>query len=169
MNPQQIFGLQVVLSFLVYGLVAKWYVGPRLAALPVRTALQPLLVLHAFRHLGMVFLVPTVVGGALAPSVAVAAAYGDLLAGLLALAAIATLRARADVALPLTWVFNVVGLVDLVNAFYQGLSHDVQLGAAYYIPTFIVPALIVAHLMIFRLLLRRREGAGTHLPAPSHM
>jgi len=32
MNPQQIFGLQVLLSFLVYGLVARWYVTPRLAS-----------------------------------------------------------------------------------------------------------------------------------------
>jgi hypothetical protein len=154
MNSQQIFGLQVALSFVVYGLVARWYVSPRLMALPLGIALQPLLVLHAFRHLGMVFLVPTVVGPALPASFAVPAAYGDLLAGLLALAAIATLRARSSIAIPLTWLFNVVGLLDLVNAFYQGLSNNVQLGAAYYIPTFIVPALVITHLMIFRMLVR---------------
>ncbi|MGH7396822.1 MAG: hypothetical protein ACRELW_04730 [Candidatus Rokuibacteriota bacterium] len=125
MNPQQIFGLQVALSFVVYGLVAKWYVAPRLSARPLGTALPPLLVLHAFRHLGMVFLVPAVVGAALPASFAVAAAYGDLLTGLLALATIAALRAGAGLAIPLTWLFNVVGLLDLVNAFYQGLSHDV--------------------------------------------
>jgi hypothetical protein len=72
------------------------------------SALQPLLTLHAFRHLGMVFLVPTVVGSPLPASFAVPAAYGDLLAGLLALAAIVALRARARIALPLTWVFNVI-------------------------------------------------------------
>ena len=65
MTAQQIFGLQVLLSFLVYGLVARWYVTPRLAPLPLHAALQPLLVLHATRYLGMVFLVPTVVGPAL--------------------------------------------------------------------------------------------------------
>ena len=169
MNTQQIFGLQVLLSFVVYTFIARWYVGPRLAPLPIGQALQPLLALHAFRHLGMVFLVPTVVGGTLPPSFAVAAAYGDLLAGLLALAAIVALRAGAAIAIPLTWIFNVLGLLDLVNAFYQGLSHDVQLGAAYYIPTFIVPALVVTHVMIFRLLRRHPPGAGGHLPAPSHM
>jgi hypothetical protein len=154
MNSQQIFGLQVLLSFLVYGLVAKWYVTPRLAPLPLETALQPLLVLHALRHMGMVFLVSTVVGPSLPASFAVPAAYGDLLAGLLALAAIVALRARSRIALPLTWMFNVIGLLDLVNAFYQGLAHDVQLGAAYYIPTFVVPALVITHVMIFRMLVR---------------
>jgi hypothetical protein len=153
-NGQQIFGLQVLLSFLVYGLVARWYVTPRLAPLPREAALQPLLVLHATRHIGMVFLVPTVVGPALPASFAGPAAYGDLLAGLLALAAIVTLRARSRIALPLTWVFNVVGLLDLIYAFYQGLRHDVQLGAAYFIPTFIVPALVITHVMIFRMLVR---------------
>jgi hypothetical protein len=154
MTTQQVFGLQVMLSFMVYGLVAKWYLSPRLASLPLPAALQPLLVLHAFRHLGMVFLVPTVVGPALPASFAVPAAYGDLLAGLLALAAIGALRARSRIALPLTWVFNVIGLLDLVHAFYQGLANDVQLGAAYFIPTFVVPALVVTHVMIFRMLVR---------------
>jgi hypothetical protein len=169
MTTQQIFGLQVLLSLALYALLARWYVSPRLAALSVDRALQPLLVLHAFRHLGLVFLVPTVVGDALPAAFAVPAAYGDLLAGLLALAAIVALRARASVAMPLTWLFNVVGLLDLVNAFYQGLSHDVQLGSAYYVPTFIVPALVVTHVMIFRMLLRHPAPAGAHLPASSHM
>ena len=145
MTAQQIFGLQVLLSFLVYGLVARWYVMPRLAPRPLHAALQPLLVLHATRYLGMVFLVPTVVGPALPAGFAVPAAYGDLLAAL---------RARAPIALPLTWLLNVVGLLDLINAFYQGLRNDVQLGAAYFIPTFAVPALVITHLMIFRMLVR---------------
>jgi hypothetical protein len=153
-NAQQIFGLQVVLSFVAYGLVARWYVAPRLAALPLETALQPLLVLHTFRHAGMVFLVPNVVGSPLPAAFAVPAAYGDLLAGLLALTAIIALRARSGIALPLTWLFSVIGLLDLINAFYQGLTRDVQLGAAYYIPTFIVPALVITHLMMLRMLVR---------------
>lgn len=166
MTTQQIFGLQVLLSFILFTLAARWYVSPRLAALPVDRALQPLLVLHATRHMGLVFLVPTVVGGTLPPAFAHAAAYGDLLAGVLALAALAALRAPLPrVAMPLTWLFNVVGLLDLVNAFYQGLAHDVQLGAAYYIPTFIVPALVVTHVMMFGLLRRHPTSARLDLPA----
>jgi hypothetical protein len=46
MNSQQIFGTQVVLSFVAYGLMARWYVSPRLARLPLEIALQPLLVLQ---------------------------------------------------------------------------------------------------------------------------
>ena len=155
MSVRAIFGLQVVLSLVVDSLIARWYVVPRLAALPRRDALTPLLLLHAFRYLGMVFLVPTVVGPALPAAFAVPAAYGDLLAALLALLAIAALRQAWPLAIPLVWLFNVEGTLDLVNAFYQGLRNNVQLGAAYYIPTVAVPALFVTHAMIFAMLVRR--------------
>jgi hypothetical protein len=155
MDAQQIFGLQVLLSFVIYSLIAAWYVAPRLARLPLVAALLPLLFVHASRHLGMVFLVPTVVGTPLPARFAVPAAYGDLLAGLLALAAIVALRAGWPVGIPLVWIFSVIGLLDLVNAFYQGLSANLQLGAAYFIPTFVVPALVVTHVLILRLLIRR--------------
>jgi len=156
MSTQQIFGLQFVLGLLLYGLIARWYVAPRLAILPLPAALTPLLFLHASRFLGMVFLVPSVTGGPLPPEFAVAAAYGDLLASLLAFASIAALRVGWTMAIALVWVFNLVGSLDLINALFQGLRHDVQLGAAYYIPTVAVPALLVAHTMIFAMLLTRR-------------
>ena len=155
MSVRAIFGLQVLLSLVGYSLIARFYVAPRLAALPLPAALTPLLLLHAFRHLGMVFLVPTVVGPALPAAFAVPAAYGDLLAALLALLAIAALRQAWPLAIPLVWLFNVEGTLDLLNAFYQGLRNNVQLGAAYYIPTFAVPALFVTHAMIFAMLIRR--------------
>src|SRR6266851_2522092 len=155
MTTFQIFGLQFLLSLIAYSLIAGWYIVPRLATLPLGAALTPLLFLHAFRHVGMVFLVPTVVGPALPAAFAVPAAYGDLLAALLALLAIAALRQAWPLAIPLVWLFNVEGTLDLVNAFYQGLRNNVQLGAAYYIPTVAVPALFVTHAMIFAMLIRR--------------
>jgi hypothetical protein len=151
----QIFGLQFAMSLVVYALLAAWYVAPRLAPLPLDRALPPLLFLHAFRHLGMVFLVPTVVGPSLQPEFAVPAAYGDLLAAFLALAAIVALRSGATVGVPLAWLFNLVGTLDLLYALYRGARLQVLLGAAYYIPTFVVPALLITHAMMFIRLIRR--------------
>ena len=102
MNPQQILGLQVLLSLVGWALLARWYVSPRLATRPREEALPPLLLPHAFRHMGLVFLLPTVVGGALPPAFARPAAYGDLAAGLLAVAAMLALRSRWSIAVPLT-------------------------------------------------------------------
>jgi hypothetical protein len=156
MTTQQIFGLQFVLSLVLGSLLARWYVAPRLARLPLASALMPLLFLHASRFLGLVFLVPSVAGGPLPPEFAVAAAYGDLLAAVLAFAAIAALRTGWAMAVPLIWLFNLEGTLDLINALAQGLRHNVQLGAAYYIPTVAVPALLVTHAMMFAMLLTRR-------------
>ena len=55
-----------------------------------------------------------------------------------------------------TWIFNIWGAVDLLNAFYHGNSSALsagQLGAAYFIPTLIVPLLLIIHLLVFRILL----------------
>ncbi len=62
-------------------------------------------------------------------------------------------------ALPLVWLFNVVGTVDLFYAVFRGLSVGASenMGAAWYIPTFIVPALLVTHFMVFARLLRAKS------------
>ena len=157
MDSFQIFGVQFLLSLVVYGLLAKWYVAPALARLPLHDALIPLLVPHAFRHLGLVFLVPAVVAPTLPRAFALPTAYGDLLAGLLALLAMLALRGRLVLGIPLAWLFNVVGTLDLLYAFYQGipLNAGLHMGSAWYIPTFIVPALYVTHFMIFAMLVKR--------------
>jgi hypothetical protein len=154
MTPQAIFGLQFVLSLLVIGLLARWILAPWLANQPQREALFWLTLPHAFRHMGMVFLVPGVVAEPLPNDFAIPAAYGDLATGLLALLALIVLRAGWVGALVLVWVFNIVGTVDLLNA----LRHvDVapSFGAAWYIPTVFVPLLLVTHFMIFHRLLKR--------------
>ncbi len=156
MNPQQIFGLQFVLSLFVGTLLARWYVWPSLRTQPARRALVPLLFIHATRYMGLVFLVPTVVPPGLPDTFAKPAAYGDLLTGILAILALLALRRDWPGALPLAWVVNIVGVIDLLNALFQGVRHSVSLGAAYYIPTVAVPVLLITHTMMFALLGRRR-------------
>jgi len=159
MTPTQIFGLQFALSLTVYALIARWYVAPRLAAMPLRDALVPLLLLHAFRHMGLVFLLPGFVGSALPAQFAVPTAYGDLATGLLALTAAIALRSGWPLALGLVWAANIVGTLDFAYGFYQGARLGISLGAAYYIPTVVNPAMWICHFLMFWLLLRR-SGTG---------
>ncbi len=154
MDTLAIFGLQLVLSLLVYALIAKWYVTPWLAEKPIHQALIPLIFPHAFRHIGLAFLVPGLVAHPLPSSFALAAAYGDLVSGLLALLALVALRGGWGLALPLVWLFNIVGTVDLLNALRQADAVP-HLLTTWYIPTFLVPLLLVTHTMIFVRLLRR--------------
>ncbi len=158
MPPQALFGISVALGFLAWGIVAAQYLWPYLRSQPRVEALRPLLVLHSFRFVGLAFLVPGVVAPELSAAFARPAAYGDLIAAVLALLALAALRSRWG--MPLVWVFNLWGTADLLYAFYQGNSVGFapgQLGAAYFIPTVIVPLLLITHGLMFRLLLQGED------------
>jgi hypothetical protein len=54
-----------------------------------------------------------------------------------------------------------VGTLDLLYALYQGNRLQAALGAAYYIPTVVVPALLLTHAMIFSMLLTRTRRGDT--------
>ena len=154
MDTLAIFGLQLVLSLIVYSLVAKWYVMPWLAEKPIHQALMPLIFPHALRHIGLTFFVPGVVAQPLPSFFANTVGYGDLISGLLALLSLVALRGRWGLALPLVWLFDIVGTADLLNALRHADAVP-NFGATWYIPTFWVPVLLVTHVMIFARLLRR--------------
>jgi hypothetical protein len=158
MNIQALFGLSVLMSFMAFGLVTQLYILPRLRILERDDALIVLVVPHTFRFIGLSFLVLGVVSPSLPSALAGPAAYGDLAAALLAIVATVALSRRASFAISLVWLFNVWGTIDLLFAYYQGLF-GVQLdpgalGAAFFIPTAVVPPLLITHGLIFWLLVR---------------
>jgi hypothetical protein len=165
MGIQALFGLSVLMSFVAFGLVTKLYIWPRLRMLERDDALVPLVVPHTFRFIGLSFLVPGVVSPSLPSALAAPAAYGDLVAAILAVAATIALSRRASLATLLVWLFNVWGTVDLLFAFYQGLfgvELDAgMLGAAFFIPTAVVPPLLITHGLIFWLLVRPSDQTSS--------
>jgi hypothetical protein len=157
MNALVAFLLSVGVSLLSYTLIAVWYVVPRLSKQPRVQALLPLVLLHMFRTVGLVFLFPQVTGGVLPLGFATPAAYGDLLTTGLALLSAFALRLRPGVALPLVWLFNIVGITDLLFAFYEGGVSNLpffHIGVAWLLLTLYVPLLLVTHIIVFRFLLR---------------
>jgi hypothetical protein len=156
-NAQAVFGVNVAFGFLVWGLVIRQYIWPTLRLQPRADSLRPILYLHSFRFVGLAFLIHGVVSPDLPMSFAGPAAYGDLATAVLALLSIATLRKWAGVIL--VWMFNVVGSVDLLYAFYEGNRSVLGtapglLGAAYFIPTALVPLLLITHALVFRIMVR---------------
>jgi hypothetical protein len=160
MSQLWFFG-SIAFSFIAWGIVTARYIWPELRTRQRAEALRPVLILHSFRFLGLAFLVPGVVSPDLPAAFAHPAAYGDLIAAILALISLLLLPSAAGVAA--AWIFSVWGLVDLVNAFYQanhaGLSAG-QLGAAFFIPTLVVPLLFITHGLVLRILLQ-------HQPEPA--
>ena len=159
MQVQLVFGISVAFGFIAWGVVAALYVWPELQARSRIDALRPLLALHGFRFIGLSFLVPGVVSPDLPIAFVRDAAYGDIVAAILALLALAALRSRLGIAL--VWIFNILGSLDLLNAFYVANVNGLlagQLGAAYFIPTAIVPLLLITHGLVFRILLQHRRA-----------
>src|SRR5262249_53760639 len=153
MRSDAVFGLSILMSLLACAIVTKVSIWPRLRVMRRTEALMPLVMPHTFRFVGLSFLIPGVVSPALSPAFALPAAYGDLVAAILAGVATLALAARASWAIPLVWVFNVWGAVDLLHAIYQGqIGVGIapgSLGAAFFIPTVVVPALRVTSGRIF--------------------
>ena len=155
------FFVSIAFSLIAWGIVTARYIWPELRNRPQAEALRPLLILHTFRFMGLAFVVPGVVSPDLPAAFAHPAAYGDLIAAILAVISLLLLPSAAGVAA--AWIFSVWGLVDLLNAFYQanhaGISAG-QLGAAFFIPTLVVPLLFITHGLVLRILLQ-------HQPEPA--
>ena len=153
--PQQMiwFFVSIAFSLIAWGIVTARYIWPELRVRQRAEALRPLLVLHSFRFIGLAFLVPGVVSPDLPSAFARSAAYGDIVAAILALLSLLLLPSAAGVAA--AWIFNFWGTVDILNAFYQANHAGLlagQLGAAYFLPTLVVPLLPITHGLAFRIL-----------------
>lgn len=158
MTPRRVFGLSVVLSLLSSVAAGALLIWPRLETLSLTQALIWLVAPHMFlRFIGLSFLMPGVVSPSLPRQWAAPAAYGDLVAGVLAIIATAALAIGARSAAAAAWAFNIVGAGDLLYAFYKGARVQLDpgaLGAAFYIVTAIVPLLLATHALMFVLLIR---------------
>lgn len=160
MNVFALFGISTLMSLVSSGVMAQRYAWPRLRMMNRDQALLALVAPHMFlRFIGLSFLVPGVVSPSLPAAFAVPAAYGDFVAGIFAVTATLALSRRASWAMALVWLFNSWGAADLLFAIVQGLRVQIDpgaLGAAFFIPTAVVPPLLVTHALIFRLLVRRK-------------
>jgi hypothetical protein len=157
--PQQMiwFFTSIAFSLIAWGIVTAHYIWPKLRVLPRVEALQPLLTLHIFRFIGLAVLVPGVVSSDLSPAFARFVAYGDFIAAILALLSLLLLPSAAGIAA--AWIFNVWGAAELLNVFYQGNHAGLlagQLGATFFLPTLIVPLLLITHGLGFRILLQQQ-------------
>ncbi len=159
MNSVQIFWLQILTSVFVFGIIALWYVRPYLLTLSLNSAIIPLLFVHAFRYVGMTLLVSGMIDPKLPGEFLSSAAYGDLLEAALALASIFALRNNWRFAIPLVWVANTWGFVDLLNALRSVLVVNLptfNLSTIWYIYTYFGPMVVVSHLMIFWVLINSK-------------
>jgi hypothetical protein len=153
--------VSIAFSFIAWGMLTARYIWPELRLRSRGEALRPILILHSFRFIGLAFLVPGVVAPDLPSTFARSAAYGDLIAAILALLSLLSLPRAIGVVI--AWIFSFWGSVDLLNAFYQANHAGLfpgQLGATYFIPTLVVPLLLITHALAFRILLQPQSACA---------
>lgn len=139
-------------AFIAFGMIARLYVWPAMAARDPKTALTPLLLYACLRVNGLMFVMPGLVAANLPEAFARPVAFGDLLAVVLALAALAALRLELAVGRAMVWLFNIEGTLDLVYAnvaTFTAHVDPVSLGVSYYLAVINVPAMLVVHVLIF--------------------
>ena len=163
MSPAVIFNLHLVLGYVPWLLCTTAYILPRFRTMNGTDVQRAIAALHSFRFFGLVFILPGVVGPNLPASFASFAAYGDFATGLLAIAALLTVRIGA-LFVPLVIAFNVVGAIDILVDYYHGAMLGIpaisgQLGATYGIVIIYVPLLMITHILAFSFLLRGKTAA----------
>ena len=101
------------------------------------------------------FLIPGVVSPDLSVAFAGPAAYGDLSTSILALLALATMGSALGIILVWAFTFSAAQIYAFYEGNRVGLDHAPGLqGAAYFIPTVLVPLLLITHVIVFLLLLK---------------
>jgi hypothetical protein len=170
MSPATVFQIHLVLGYVPWLLCFGAYVWPRFKAMDQVEAQRAIATLHSFRFLGLVFIVPGVVGPNLPAGFATFAAYGDFGTGMLAIVALITVSIR-----PLFWLFvvafNLVGAADIIVDYYHGNEVGLpalagELGATYAIPIIYVPVLMITHVAAFYLLARPQAQAARTADKP---
>lgn len=159
-NSSTIFWLQILSSIFVFGTVTAWYVWPSLKKRPRDSVLTALLWVHVFRYVGMTELVVYMIDQALPAEFRSSAAYGDLVEATLAFISIFALRSRWRVAIPLVWVTNTWGFLDLLNGLRGVVQSNVptfNLGTLWYIYVFYAPPVVISHLLIFWILIKSKS------------
>lgn len=170
MPANYIFAIDMALGYLVSALCIAAYGWPRLRAMDRVEAHRTIATFNSFRFFGLAFLLPGFVGPNLPQAFATAVAYGDLATALLAILALLMVRVRS-IFWPLVWVFNLVGLADIVIDTARAVSVNLpsvagQLGAGYAVLMLYVPALFWTHIIAFRLLLGTERASTRSTDAP---
>ncbi|HTD39284.1 MAG TPA: hypothetical protein VK671_01600 [Mucilaginibacter sp.] len=153
-----LFAISILMSLIVWNKISKKYLWLQIKDLELKKAVQPILFLNSFRFAGLSFLIPGVVNAGLNPAWALPAAFGDFTAAILALITLSLINSKLF--RPLLWIFNILGFIDLLLAFVDGPRYSIlpSLGAGYYIVILYVPILLLAHLMVFKLLLKNKNS-----------
>jgi hypothetical protein len=154
MDPAFVIVMQCGIILVGMVLAARRFAIPMLSRYPLEDVLCLLCLFHSFRYVMFGVFAP---GNPLPIGGDLLSTASDLSASALALIAAAMLHARAPGAIQTAWVFNLVGLADLIVSFPGAAklyADGEPLGLAWHAFIYYAPALLVTHLMMLGWLFR---------------
>ena len=119
MDNFTIINLQALTGTLAIILAFKWWLQPRLANLSIQDALLPFVFLNTFRYLGLSFMAKEQFYDGFPTEFLNTVGLLDFSTAILAIIAAIALKNKWSFAIPLVWIFNIVGFGDLITAFPQ--------------------------------------------------
>jgi hypothetical protein len=159
MNNFIIINLQAIIGTISMILGFNWWLKPRLANISLHHALLPFVFLNTFRYLGLMFMTKEQFYSGFPSQFLNTVGLWDLTTAILAVITAIALKNKWKYAIPMVWIFNIVGFTDLITAFPQffGLKlYDQNLGVIWL--TFVTYGLaaFLSHIYIFVRLVKRR-------------
>ena len=151
-----------LLSLIVLGAIARWYVVPWLNDHRRLDALVALLWVHVFRYVALQVFSAQHSGFPISDGGAMEIVVGDVAGAIIAMVTIALARHRMRVAVALAWLLAAETVYDTI-ANIRGGMHEQLLGAAsgvtWLVLSFFVPVVVVSTgLLIWQLYSRRNEA-----------
>ena len=123
--------------------------------------LEQLIFIHVFRFVGFFFIVAYFYG-ALPKAFAFIGGIGDIVSAVLAIVVVVALRKKSLFAIPLVWVWNVIGLLDIISILTtaiiltkSSIENNTQGVAQFgtfpfsWIPAFAPATIIFLHILVF--------------------
>jgi hypothetical protein len=154
-------GAQLV-SLIVYGAIARWYVVPWLQSLKRADALIALLWVHVFRYVALQVFSSQRDGFPISNGAAMDIVVGDVAGAVMAFIAIILLRRRIRAGVTLAWLLAAETIYDTIDNIRGGIQEHLM-GAAggvtWLVLVFFVPMVFVSLVLIVWQLYSRRGEA----------
>jgi len=156
LTPAQ--GSAQLLSLIVFGAIAIWYVVPWLNGRTRAEALIALLWVHVFRYVALQVFSAQTTGFPISDEGAMEIVVGDVAGAVLAFVTIVLLRNRARLAIPLAWLLVAETAYDTVTNIHGGVREHLMGAAsgvtwmtlAYFVPMVVLSAVLLAWQLIAR-------------------
>lgn len=157
MDNFTIINLQAIIGTISIVIGFNWWIKPRVVNLSIHDALLPFVFLNTFRYLGLSFMAKEQFYSEFPSEFLNTVGIWDMSTAILAIIAAVALKNKWTFAIPLVWIFNIVGFTDLVVAFPQffGLKlYDHDLGFIWLMFVTYGLTTFLSHIYIFTRLIK---------------